>query len=177
MLMVINAIMYEYPAMIKKDLFKGKALLLFGPRQSGKSTLIQEVLKDTEYLYLNGDDADVREMLTNTTATKLKMVAGNKKIVCIDEAQRIQNIGLALKLFTDQLKDIQVIATGSSAFELSSQVNEPLTGPVNWTQNFLISKAKVRFPQTFSDNYSNTKMLVVSPANVENFLLVEDKNK
>jgi predicted AAA+ superfamily ATPase len=113
---------------IKKDLFKGKALLLFGPRQSGKSTLIQEVLKDTEYLYLNGDDADVREMLTNTTAAKLKMVAGNKKIVFIDEAQRIVNIGLTLKLFTDQLKDIQVIATGSSAFELSSQVNEPLTG-------------------------------------------------
>jgi len=113
---------------IKKDLFKGKALLLFGPRQSGKSTLIQEVLKGTEYLYLNGDDADVRETLTNTTAAKLKMVAGNKKIVFIDEAQRIVNIGLTLKLFTDQLKDIQVIATGSSAFELSSQVNEPLTG-------------------------------------------------
>lgn len=56
------------------------------------------------------------------------MVVGNKKIVFIDEAQRIVNIGLTLKLFTDQLKDIQVIATGSSAFELSSQVNEPLTG-------------------------------------------------
>ena len=113
---------------IKKDLFKGKALLLFGPRQSVKSTLIQEILKDTEYLYLNGDDADVREMLTNTTATKLKAMVGNNKILFIDEAQRIQNIGLTLKLFTDQIKDIQVIATGSSAFELSSQVNEPLTG-------------------------------------------------
>ena len=113
---------------IKKDLFKGKALLLFGPRQSGKSTLIQEVLKDTAYLYLNGDDADVREMLTNTTATKLKAMVGNNKILFIDEAQRIQNIGLTLKLFTDQIKDVQVIATGSSAFELSSQVNEPLTG-------------------------------------------------
>lgn len=113
---------------IKKDLFKGKAILLFGPRQSGKSTLIQTILKNKDHLYLNGDDADVREMLTNTTATKLKVVAGNKKIVFIDEAQRIVNIGLTLKLFTDQLKDIQVIATGSSAFELSSQVNEPLTG-------------------------------------------------
>lgn len=113
---------------IKKDLFKGKALLLFGPRQSGKSTLIQEVLKDMEYLYLNGDDADVREILTNTTATKLKAMVGNNKILFIDEAQRIQNIGLTLKLFTDQIKDVQVIATGSSAFELSSQVNEPLTG-------------------------------------------------
>ncbi len=81
-----------------------------------------------EWLYLNGDDADVREALTNTTTAKLKNIAGNKKIVFIDEAQRIPNIGLTLKLFTDQIKNVQVIATGSSAFELSSQVNEPLTG-------------------------------------------------
>lgn len=113
---------------ILKDLFKGKAILLFGPRQSGKSTLMQEVLKNQDYLYLNGDDADVREILTNTTATKLKAVIGNKKIVFIDEAQRIQNIGLTLKLFTDQIKEVQILATGSSAFELSNQVNEPLTG-------------------------------------------------
>lgn len=113
---------------IQKDLFKGKAILLFGPRQSGKSTLMQEVLKDQDYLYLNGDDSDVREILTNTTATKLKSVIGNKKIVFIDEAQRIQNIGLTLKLFTDQIKEVQILATGSSAFELSNQVNEPLTG-------------------------------------------------
>jgi predicted AAA+ superfamily ATPase len=113
---------------IQNDLFKGKAILLFGPRQSGKSTLMQEVLKDRDYLYLNGDDADVREILTNTTATKLKAVIGNKKIVFIDEAQRIQNIGLTLKLFTDQIKEVQILATGSSAFELSNQVNEPLTG-------------------------------------------------
>ncbi len=113
---------------IQKDLFKGKAILLFGPRQSGKSTLMQEVLKDQDYLYLNGDDADVREILTNTTATKLKAVIGSKKIVFIDEAQRIQNIGLTLKLFTDQIKEVQILATGSSAFELSNQVNEPLTG-------------------------------------------------
>jgi predicted AAA+ superfamily ATPase len=113
---------------IQKDLFKGKAILLFGPRQSGKSTLMQEILKNQDYLYLNGDDADVREILTNTTATKLKAVIGNKKIVFIDEAQRIQNIGLTLKLFTDQIKEVQILATGSSAFELSNQVNEPLTG-------------------------------------------------
>lgn len=115
---------------LKKNLFKGKALLLFGPRQCGKSTLIENLLvnQEQEWLYLNGDDADVREMLTNTTATKLRSITGNKTIVFIDEAQRIPNIGLTLKLFTDQIKKIQVIVTGSSAFELSSQVNEPLTG-------------------------------------------------
>ena len=115
---------------IGKRMFKGKAILLFGPRQSGKSTLVENLLKglDQKWLYLNGDEADVREALTNTTSTKLKALAGTNKIVFIDEAQRIPNIGLTLKLFTDQLKDVQVIATGSSAFELSSQVNEPLTG-------------------------------------------------
>lgn len=115
---------------IEKRLFKGKAILIFGPRQSGKSTMVNQLIKDLgqNFLYLNGDEADVREILTNTTSTKLKALTGENKIVFIDEAQRITNIGLTLKLFTDQLKEIQVIATGSSAFELSSQVNEPLTG-------------------------------------------------
>jgi predicted AAA+ superfamily ATPase len=113
-----------------EKLFKGKAILLFGPRQVGKSTLVEALLKEIgkEYLYMNGDDSDIREILSNTTATKLKAIAGNKTIVFIDEAQRISNIGITLKLFTDQIKDVQVIATGSSAFELSSKVNEPLTG-------------------------------------------------
>ena len=113
---------------IQNRLFKGKAILLFGPRQCGKSTLIEELLKGKEHLYLNGDDADIREILTNTSAAKLKTRVGHHKIVFIDEAQRVPNIGLTLKLFTDQIKDVQVIATGSSAFELSSKVNEPLTG-------------------------------------------------
>jgi uncharacterized protein len=113
---------------IQKRLFKGKAILIFGPRQSGKSTLVETLLKDTDHLYLNGDESDVREALDNTTSTMLKAIIGNKKIIFIDEAQRIPNIGLTLKLITDQIKDVQVIATGSSAFELSNQVYEPLTG-------------------------------------------------
>lgn len=115
---------------LEKRLFKGKAVLLFGARQTGKSTLAEVLLSglNEEWLTLNGDDADVRDILSGTTATKLKAIIGNKKIVLIDEAQRIKNIGLTLKLITDQIKDVQLIATGSSSFELSSQVNEPLTG-------------------------------------------------
>ena len=115
---------------IEKRLFKGKAILLFGARQTGKTTLTDTILSSQkkEWLPLNGDDADVREALTNTSADKLKAIIGNKKIVFVDEAQRIENIGLTLKIITDQIKDVQVIATGSSSFELASQVNEPLTG-------------------------------------------------
>ncbi len=114
--------------LIENKLFKGKAILLFGSRQAGKSTLIESILNGKDYLYLNGDDTDTEALLTQTTAVKLKLAVGSSKIVFIDEAQRITNIGLTLKLFTDQIKDVQVIATGSSAFELSSRVNEPLTG-------------------------------------------------
>lgn len=78
--------------------------MIFGARQPGKSTSAEALLnsQDKQWLTLNGDDADVRELLTNTTATKLKAIIGNKKIVLIDEAQRIKNIGLTLKLITDR---------------------------------------------------------------------------
>jgi len=113
---------------IDECLFRGKAVLIFGPRQSGKSTLVEALLGNKEYLHLNGDNAYVRESLSSTDAIKLKTIIGKYKILFIDEAQRIANVGLTLKLITDQIKDVQAIATGSSAFELSSQVNEPLTG-------------------------------------------------
>lgn len=115
---------------LKERFFKGKALIILGPRQAGKSTMVQELLEERgePWLFLNGDEADVRSLLEDATSTKLKSIAGANKIVYIDEAQRIPNIGLCLKLFTDQLKDIQVIATGSSSLDLSSEIREPLTG-------------------------------------------------
>ena len=81
-----------------------------------------------EILLLNCDEADIRELLTNTTSTRLRTVVGNHRIVIIDEAQRVPNIGITLKLFTDQIKQVQVIATGSSALELAAKTNESLTG-------------------------------------------------
>jgi len=115
---------------IKKRFFKGKAIIIYGPRQSGKTTLVENLLKKyrKDVLYLNGDEADVRESLPKSTSTKLKNLALNKKFVFIDEAQRIEDVGIVIKLFTDQIKDKQVIATGSSAFELASGLRESLTG-------------------------------------------------
>jgi len=115
---------------IAECLFQGKAIILFGPRQVGKTTLVEALLEQREekVLFLNGDEADVRELLTDTTSTRLRTIAGDHTIVFIDEAQRIPNVGLTIKLFTDQIKHVQVIATGSSAFELAARIHEPLTG-------------------------------------------------
>ena len=115
---------------IQKRLFKGKAILIFGARQVGKTTLIEEVISpyNKDVLILSGDEPDIRNQLSTITSTQLKMIIGSKKILFIDEAQRVENIGLTLKLITDQIKDVQVIATGSSAFDLANQTSEPLTG-------------------------------------------------
>jgi len=116
--------------LIEQDMFRGKAILLFGARQTGKTTIILNLLKkyQDDVLFLNGDEPDVRELLSGITSSKWKNILGTKKIVFIDEAQRIDDIGIAIKLITDQLSHIQVIATGSSSFELANRSNEPLTG-------------------------------------------------
>ncbi len=126
----INIILRELATPIQDRFFKGKATILLGPRQSGKTTLIKALLARTglPYLLLNADEPDVRELLDNPTSTRLRTIIGNHKIFCIDEAQRIANIGITLKLVTDQIPEVQVIATGSSALELNSSIAEPLTG-------------------------------------------------
>jgi len=123
------AIKRDIETRVKQKLFKKKAILIFGARQVGKTTFIETLFKnEKDILFLDGDEADNRELLSNTTSTRIKSIIGKHKIVCIDEAQRIDNIGLTIKLFTDKIKDVQVIVTCSSAFELANKLNEPLTG-------------------------------------------------
>ncbi|KRT16637.1 ATPase [Pedobacter ginsenosidimutans] len=111
-------------------LFKGKAFIIFGPRQVGKTTFVEQLLAkvDKKTLYLNGDDTDVRETLAKPNATQIAQMLGNYEVLFIDEAQRISDVGLLIKIIVDRFKSVQVIATGSSAFELSGKINEPLTG-------------------------------------------------
>jgi predicted AAA+ superfamily ATPase len=114
---------------VKEKLWKDKAILLMGARQVGKTTLLKQLFgKDDRVLWLNGDEQDTQTLFENISAMRLKYIFGQKKIIIIDEAQRIADIGLRLKLITDQIPDIQLIATGSSSFDLSNKVNEPLTG-------------------------------------------------
>ncbi|NKQ39286.1 MAG: ATP-binding protein [Methanosarcinales archaeon] len=115
---------------IANRFFKGKVILLFGARQVGKTTLINQLLENRSepILSISGDEPDIREIFKEITSTQLKTLIGNHKILFIDEAQRIKNIGLTLKLIIDNIKGVQVIATGSSAFELANKTSEPLTG-------------------------------------------------
>jgi predicted AAA+ superfamily ATPase len=100
-----------------------------GPRQVGKTTLLQQLFaNDSDVVWFNGDEIDVQNLFATLSADRFKAIIGSKKIVIIDEAQRIDAIGLRLKLIIDSLPEVQLIATGSSSFELANKVNEPLTG-------------------------------------------------
>lgn len=123
---MIDRLLYKS---IEDKLFKGKIVVLAGARQVGKTTLLKQILRNKEgVLWLNGDEMQVQNLFNNASADRLLSEFGNNKIVILDEAQRIKDIGLRLKLIADADCDIQMIATGSSAFELANKVNEPLTG-------------------------------------------------
>ena len=115
---------------IESHMFSGKAIIVIGARQVGKSTLFKMVLENrTEpTLQLNCDEPEVKEMLTQMNSQELKMLIGGNRIVVIDEAQRVENIGMTLKRITDNFPNVQLLATGSSSFELQNKLNEPLTG-------------------------------------------------
>lgn len=115
---------------IREVLFKGKTIIILGPRQSGKTTLLEMLAAEIKekVLLLDCDEPDIRKELTESTSTQLKARIGNARMVMIDEAQRVKNIGITLKLIHDKIKDVQLIVTGSSSLELSDEINEPLTG-------------------------------------------------
>ncbi len=108
---------------IKEKLFKGKAILLMGAWQTEKTTLLKFLFSGRrDLLWLNGDDPETRLLLENVSVSRWKRLIGKQKLVIIDEAQRIENIGLKLKLAMDELPEVQVIATGSSSFELANKI-------------------------------------------------------
>jgi hypothetical protein len=130
---------------IEEQLFKGKAIILVGPRQVGKTTLLQQLVSNSSrsVLSLNCDEPEVQSMLTATNVARLKTIIGNHELVVIDEAQKVDNIGLTLKLIVDNFDGVQVVATGSSAFELRNRLNEPLTGRKFEYQMFPISCGEI----------------------------------
>lgn len=167
---------------IAKRLFKGKAILLIGARQVGKSTLFDAIVKAQKepVLALNCDEPEVKELLTQVNTPNLKLLIGAHRLVMIDEAQRVPEIGLTLKRITDNFPDVQLLVTGSSSFELQDQLNEPLTGrkfeyhlyPIS-TAELLAAQGLLGVKQTFESRliFGSYPDVLTHPTDAKELLL------
>jgi len=126
---------------IRAKLNSGKAIIILGPRQTGKTTLLEKIAKENgDYLTIDCDDPYNRYLLENINTEGIRQLLGNYKMVFIDEAQRVPDIGLILKIITDKYRNVQLLVSGSSSLDLLGEINEPLTGrkweymlyPVSW---------------------------------------------
>ena len=113
-----------------KNMKAQEVVVIFGARRVGKTYFIREYLKELneEYVYFNGEDIQTHELLAQQSVANYKALIGTNKILYIDEAQKIVNIGSKLKLMVDEIKGLKVIVSGSSSFDILQQVGEPLTG-------------------------------------------------
>ena len=119
-----------------------KAIVLLGPRQVGKTTLIKKLLEDKNYLFLDGDDRSLVNTLSNADTPTLRRIIGNYQFVFVDEAQKIDGIGNTLKIITDQFKHIKLLVSGSSSLQMNQATQESLTGrkfefelfPISWAE-------------------------------------------
>lgn len=137
---------------IKSQLHDGRAIIVMGARQVGKTTLLSQLFagNGNDVLWMSGDEPDVRGAFEDITSTRLRAIIGNHSVVVIDEAQRIEDIGIKLKLITDQMPEVQLLATGSSSFDLANKINEPLTGR-KWEYTL--------FPLSFTELVNDTSLL------------------
>lgn len=127
---------------IKEKINGGKVIVVVGARQVGKTTLLNKILNDKDYLFLDADDPSTRNLLQNPTTEQIRTLIGDYKYIFLDEAQRIPGIGLTLKIIADQFKGVQLFVSGSSSFDLGNALNEPLTGrkweyelfPISWEE-------------------------------------------
>ncbi len=152
-------LLQEKPAMIprllhnpiKKTLLeRRKIVILYGPRQTGKTTLIQSILQELPHktLHLDADFNEVKEVFSHHSLRKMLEVIGNHELLFLDEAQNIPDIGINLKILHDHLPKLKIIATGSSSFELANRIQEPLTGRTRTYRLYPISMGELRLMHT-----------------------------
>ena len=135
-------------------------MVIYGPRRCGKTTLLNKFLETTDqkYLFVSGEDIDVSEYLSSQSIIKLKNFVGGNKLLVIDEAQKIKNIGANLKLIVDHIPGVSIIATGSSAFDLAQNIGEPLTGRKYTLKLFPLAQleiAQIEAPHETAANLEN----------------------
>jgi predicted AAA+ superfamily ATPase len=140
----------------------GKVLILIGPRQVGKTTLLLTLCeREGNYLFVNGDDTEDRLLFENAGENKLRTIIGNYTTVFFDEAQRISNIGMVLKIIHDKIKNVRLVVSGSSALEIANQINEPLTGR-KWEYNlFAFSWHELKAHFGYIQNHKNVPQYLI----------------
>jgi predicted AAA+ superfamily ATPase len=178
----LNMIKRALDIVLKNKVDYKKVIVLLGPRQVGKTTLITGIAStlNREYLYINGDDPAIRLAWNNPTQAFINSYIGNYKVIVVDEAQRLENIGLSAKMIIDAKRDIQLFLSGSSSLEIASKVNEPLTGrkweyrlyPLSWAEikeHFSFAKTIPRL-----DDFLVTGMypeVITNPENAKEILI------
>ena len=135
---------------ISDFLLPQKAVIVYGPRRCGKTTLLKEIIKrlKEKYLFVSGEDITVQSYLSSQSIEKLKSFIGESKLLIVDEAQKIKNIGVNIKLILDHITGVKVIATGSSSFDLAQQIGEPLTGRKHTLRMFPLAQLELNGVQT-----------------------------
>lgn len=166
-------------SLLEKQLGKQKVLLLYGTRRVGKTTLIEQLIEkhQEEVLFLQGEDMDVATALKKRSVANYKRLIGNKKIVVIDEAQAIPEIGMVLKLMIDNIKGITIVATGSSSFELVSSAGEPLVGRQLVYQLYPIAQAELSTSEDFLATKANLEERLIYGSYPELWQLPEYNDK
>lgn len=149
---------------LKNLIAPGKVVVVYGARRVGKTTLLKKFLEkkdNTGVLFVNGDDIVARQYLESQSIDKLRDFVGNAALLVVDEAQYVEKIGLNLKLIVDHVPRIQVIATGSSSFELAKDVGEPLTGRKFILKLFPLAQMEISQTEKRHETQSNLESRLI----------------
>ncbi|MFZ2976173.1 MAG: ATP-binding protein [Candidatus Moraniibacteriota bacterium] len=166
----------EQSTSLTKLLTPNKVIVILGARRIGKTTLLNDFLKNIKekYLFVQGDDIASHEYLSSQSIAKLQGFVGENKLLIIDEAQKIPNIGINLKLIVDHIENIKVIATGSSTFDLLKNIGEPLTGRKFTLRLFPI--AQIELKENLIETQSNLENRLIFGSYPE-IILTKDNQK
>lgn len=148
---------------LKSKILPGKVLMLLGPRRVGKTFLINQILQEINepFLAWSGEDVELWKLLETRSVAHYRNLLGNYKILFIDEAQKINEIGAVLKLMVDNIEGLKVVTTGSSSFDLNLKLGEPLTGR-KWTYHlFPVSEGEFATREDFLTQQVNIQERMV----------------